>query len=472
MGGRRMFERLDVSRLKKKHRVDEVSIEEGRRDLPASSDRTLDAHQSAIVHDVGEHINRCKTLAVTELQRGHGKLSELDARIRARPFTQECSDIQARFDSHLSSLEAERRNPLERLRVAERRLMRDLNYFRAANQLNREAHYPDSRILHWAIIIGMIVFESLANAYFFAEGSALGFAGGWLQSIVVSLLVILASAKLIGARAVPLLNHVSGKWMAIGAVLLALYIVLLVAFALLVAHYRLLLTIDPDNALVKTLPHYLAAPFDLDPVSWTFFGVSIVFGLSALIAGYTSDDRYPGYGDLDRRHKSAERAYDLQKDAFSKDLRDAYETATAAVASLVTEAQTMTHQRQVLVPEMRTVHSEYLSLVENCVRTCNTVLRAYRDLNKQVRTAASPSYFEVEHSFGAEVHDGLPDIRVMAQDSAYEEVHKKLLEKAGEVRRHLQRALEARQSGLPSYFGSIDGAAARTVAEDARVGSR
>ena len=217
-----MFERLVVPDLQVKLKIDQTSIEEGRRDLPSQSDRDLDAHQTTIVQHLGGMLDKARVLAINEIQTILAKLDELDARIRARPFVPECQEILSQFQSRTSSLESERRNRLERLRVAERRLLRDLNFFRADNNLNREAHYPDSRILHWAIIIAMIVFESLTNAYFFAEGSALGFAGGWLQSIIVSLLVILSSSKLIGSRTAPLLNHVRSKWVVTGGLLFVL----------------------------------------------------------------------------------------------------------------------------------------------------------------------------------------------------------------------------------------------------------
>lgn len=466
-----MFEPLDLSKLRAKLKIDQTSIQEGRRDLPSESDRDLDAHQTEIVQHLGEMLDKARVLAINEIQTILAKLGELDARIRARPFVQECQDLLSQFHSKTSSLESERRPRLERLRVAERRLLRNLNFFRAENNLNHEAHYPDSRIFHWAIIIGMIVFESLTNAYFFAEGSALGFAGGWLQSIIVSLLVILSSAKLIGSRAIPLLNHARSKWVVIGALLLVLYIFLLFAFSLLVAHYRLLLTIDPDNALIQTLPHYLATPFTLDPVSWTFFGVSVVFGLSAVIAGYTSDDKYPGYGALDRRYKEAEREYVKSKDELTAEITRLHDEAFGNVSRLILEAQGLIYQRKMMIPRVKSLDTEYTTYASNVQQTCNTLLREYRDRNRKVRTAPVPTYFNEEYSYKDRSTLGVPNIgEGVEMNTEYEKVLTQLLKKATEVRAGLQTSVERRQSGLRSLYSEAETAALATLSEDSRLG--
>ena len=49
------------------------------------------------------------------------------------------------------------------------------------------------------------------------------------------------------------------------------------------------------------------------------FVIGIIFSLFALIKGYTSDDRYPGYGKIDRLFKEALSAYeDAKKELIKK----------------------------------------------------------------------------------------------------------------------------------------------------------
>jgi hypothetical protein len=313
----------------------------------------------------------------------------------------------------------------------------------------------------------MIVFESLANAYFFAEGSSLGFLGGWIQSIVVSLLVILASAKLIGSRVVPLLNHTREKWKVIGGGMLGLYVVLLLALALLVAHYRLLLTTDPENALVKTLPHFLQSTWAIDPISWIFFGVSVLFGISAVIAGYTSDDKYPGYGELDRRHKRVELEYNDAKSELVRAINGSYDEASNAVTRLVSEAQAAIHQHELLVPRVRSIQAEYVTYAANVQQACNALLRRYRDRNNKVRTAPPPAYFDTAYSFDSGVSVSIPSLEgVERRNSEFNRTLALLLEKATQVRVTLQQMADGRRLRLRTFIEEIESIVVRKLDEE------
>ena len=44
--------------------------------------------------------------------------------------------------------------------------------------IERAAVYPKSHIMHFSILASLVLFEGLANAYFFSQGSDLGLLGG------------------------------------------------------------------------------------------------------------------------------------------------------------------------------------------------------------------------------------------------------------------------------------------------------
>jgi len=54
--------------------------------------------------------------------------------------------------------------------------------FRKENQLEREANYPKSKVLFWGLLFIILILESMANSYFYAQGSDLGLLGGVLQA--------------------------------------------------------------------------------------------------------------------------------------------------------------------------------------------------------------------------------------------------------------------------------------------------
>ncbi len=60
----------------------------------------------------------------------------------------------------------------------------DLRRFKGDHNLDREARYPESSLLHW-ITIGLIVIgESILNSYFLAMGNEFGLLGGFMPSLL------------------------------------------------------------------------------------------------------------------------------------------------------------------------------------------------------------------------------------------------------------------------------------------------
>lgn len=62
---------------------------------------------------------------------------------------------------------------LTRLRMEERKALRDLNRFKADHGLQRTAVYPESHVKHFAMVFLFLLGECIANTYFFAANSDL-----------------------------------------------------------------------------------------------------------------------------------------------------------------------------------------------------------------------------------------------------------------------------------------------------------
>lgn len=138
---------------------------------------------------------------------------------------------------------------------------------RLGQTTGRGVHYisshPKVPLFQLSIIALMIIFESAANAYFFAKQSEFGLAGGIFQAAAVSLANVATSFFLIGYWG---LRHISMPWdsdnlrsrrnlyivMGVVAILVGLALVFLVNLS--AAHYRNILDLE---ALGKSFPEGL-----------------------------------------------------------------------------------------------------------------------------------------------------------------------------------------------------------------------
>lgn len=178
--------------------------------------------------------------------------------------------------------------------------------------VQRAAQYPDSHIMHFSILAGLILFEGLANAYFFSKASDLGLLGGWIQAITVAFTNVIAAFFLVGFVGLRSLSNPDRPFSfaaALVGVPLALTFIVFLNFS--AAHYRDLLEINEAALASGAL---LSSGEILAPVTraLTFqpfetlealllFILGITFAAIAAFKGATFDDRLIGYGAVQRR---------------------------------------------------------------------------------------------------------------------------------------------------------------------------
>lgn len=189
--------------------------------------------------------------------------------------------------------------------------------------IDRAAIYPKSHILHFSVLASLVLFEGLANAYFFSTGSDLGLLGGWLQAITVSFTNVIAAFFLIGFLG---LRHMSNPHKRVNtglaAIGMGLGVFVLLALNLSAAHYRDLLEFNAatlalgssemTGMVLSPVSEARTNPFAIETLEALLLLVlGTTFALIAAYKGRTFDDAIPGYGGVTRRLESA--AADLEK---------------------------------------------------------------------------------------------------------------------------------------------------------------
>lgn len=234
-------------------------------------------------------------------------------------------------------------------------------------QTGRGVHYisshPKVPMLQMSIIALMIIFESAANAYFFAKQSEFGLAGGIFQAAAVSLANVATAFFIVGYWG---MRHISMPidWenrfsrrnlyvlMGLVAIVVGLSLVFLVNLS--AAHYRNILDLQalgqemPKDLPTTVLPHFIVDPAVCDKILTSPLGETIgsaatnamcrpfalhsldamvLFALGLAIAAFAAfegrrlDSPFPGFSDAAR---GLERARSDLQDALY-DFEDSYE---------------------------------------------------------------------------------------------------------------------------------------------------
>ncbi|MCC5995534.1 MAG: hypothetical protein JJU18_04085 [Oceanicaulis sp.] len=215
--------------------------------------------------------------------------------------------------------------------------------FRARHKVQRAASYPDSHIMHFSILAALVLFEGLANAYFFSKGSDLGLLGGWIQAITVAFTNVIAAFFLVGFLGLRLLQNPVSRpfsfWAAVVGVPLALAFIVFLNFS--AAHYRDLLEVQaammtmngefaPNGEVLTPVTRALTfQPFETLEALLLFI-LGITFAAIAAFKGATFDDSLIGYGAVQRRVVAASaHLSELMKRQYRKDDADEVTLAKA-----------------------------------------------------------------------------------------------------------------------------------------------
>lgn len=189
----------------------------------------------------------------------------------------------------------------------------------AGKPIERSAIYPDSHILTFSVLAILVLFEGLANAYFFAGSSDLGLLGGWLQAITVSFVNVITAFFVIGYLCLRHLTNPQKRWSFIAAAIgLPISVAFIAVLNLAAAHYRDLLEIhaatlaiggtEVTGELIAPIQHLIAAPFSFQTLeAYLLLTLGLTFAIIAAYKGRTFDDAIPGFGVVQRRAERSAR---------------------------------------------------------------------------------------------------------------------------------------------------------------------
>lgn len=284
-----------------------------------------------------------------------------------------------------------------------------LNAFRVRNEIKDPAKYPEDRLFHFSLLILFVAIETGVNAFFY-EGSA-GLLGGAFIALAVSA-VNMGIAAILGAlfrySNLPELKHKLVGYGALLGFVLAGFVLNLIFSTFRIQYQLVQIRVmdeglpEPTTAmLVGALRTAVVDAFSvfqlnfpaIDFMSFTLFFVGFGCSVIAFWKGYTFDDRHPGHGDMDRRHKVTEKAF---TDAKAR----AFEDAHTGVRQMADEVERLrdsivSEQRAVsaLKAQAQSAHATLSSAISSIQGELDLVIETYRAANRATRTTSAPQYF-------------------------------------------------------------------------------
>jgi hypothetical protein len=273
--------------------------------------------------------------------------------------------------------------------------------FRAINGITDMANYPESKILHWAIIVALSLIETIANAFFYRNDT--GLLGGFFVALAVAVVNMGSSAGLGTLFRRKNLAEPSQKYF--GWAALAIFLPLTLFCNALFAAFRSAFEATADagdgaqlreafqTAWAEAGGFFIGHFHFGDLSSFLLFMTGLILSIIAFWKGYTSDDPYPGHSMRDRRLKAAREAETKRQDLMKQKLKDFLVAHRNHVQGLSGATGTMitmlSHRNSALGHAKRALESNVAAIE----RDYHLVLDSYRQANLAIRGTAPPDYF-------------------------------------------------------------------------------
>lgn len=437
------FPELDLEQMKKRLRLEKIAAERGAACLPASDSENYDDTERTIIAEIESEAKRCHEKFVNEINAYNDRLKSLGFHGLFAKISNISQAAQGDFKASVQ-------DGSDQLYAAKKTIItveKEIEEFKKQNNLQRIAYYPQSKIFHIGLLLIFVVIEGVLNGTFLAEGDILGLSGGIGKAVAIALVNVLFGV-LVGLWIVTEVTHKSRARKFIGFAGTAVYLGSIFIFNLLVAHYRNALGgPDPEQAHFAAWQTFIADPVGLaDVKSWFLFSIGMIFSIGSCIDGWFMDDRYPEYGRVDRKYKSAIQDYaDLKQHLLDRltDIRDRAATdidrAQADIDGRRGQLDVIESNKAGFVEKYKN-HTDYL---EQCG---NTLLSFYRDENRRNRPATCPppkrfnDNWEIEIDIG-DYESQRPFLNPGDLDQEIAEARKEAKEKQQELHTAYQQAV-------------------------------
>ena len=379
---------VDTDRLIKILKVKETAKEDGENEKPDTAETHIDSFQLKVYQFIATDISQRK-------QQINENILSLDKAISTadiRDKFEEAKNIRTLTDHEIESIVQEEKNHLGDFHDKSEKLEKDFNAFKVTHKIKHVPDYPDSYRLYIAILLYILLGETILNGIYFAQGSEFGLLGGIIIALGIAL-VNLAIAFCLG-RASAYKNHIKYRLKILGYLSIVGVFAWLSAYNLMIAHYRQQLDVDINKAGTLAVKLLFQSPLALDKFEyWILFLLGLVFGLIAYADGCLWDDSYPGYGKLYRRgEESKVQWHDEQVETIVK-VDNLKKGKLGELKKCQDEVNSTFNYLKEIVGQKTALIENLENTIEQIESSGKILIKMYREENMVYRQTDPPKYF-------------------------------------------------------------------------------
>lgn len=386
------FQSLDVEAIRNELGLDETATIRGRQNLPQSDATAPDDTERAVIKKVELYRKQAKDLYDSEIQAYGERLKTLDLNFRALEMADAARKAESDFKTTIQHAVSE----LTQLREERDRAAADLHAFRELHRLSREPNLPSMPgYVSWAIILAVLAAETFLNGLFFGERVEGGMVQGFVEAFGFAFINVVVGCFL-AAFAGRNLIHVSGQRRSLGVGILIMLLTALAFSNLLAGHYRgvLMADMEIETATTLALERLIANPLGIgDGKSWLLVGLGFIAATMAAIKVWKNDDPYPGYGDKYRAHMNTVDAFIAAKRARMDEITERRDEAHSGMMTSLKALDASLAGYRGILDNRRRFHESFVSYLDDLEGAANDLLTAYRQKNREARSAQAPEYF-------------------------------------------------------------------------------
>lgn len=399
------FPDVNVEKLKGELELAKEGAARGAQEEPASGNAAFDTIEQKIVERI--EVARRDSLNIF-----HDNMEGYAHRLSAQGVEGFNSTIKNKLSTTKANFHAlvhKGRDELyeRRLRVIEAE--RTYNHFRREHGIVRLAQYPESRLLHVALLLAMLLGEATLNGFMLARGNEFGLVGGVTYALLIALLNVVVLGFLFGSFCLRLSHH-RKRWIkATGIVGFLLAAAVAIGFNLLVAHYRDALGgSTPELADRLAIKAFLTTPFEIEETgSWVLCIFGIALCIIGAVDGLKLDDPYPGYGEKARQRDRIRTDYSDTKVDLIDDVQSERDDYIGQATKAKDEIEKRIGERSQILDGRKRHQLAYEDHIQHLEDAANALLMAYREVNGSVRKTPQPAHFgkrwQIQRDKGAEI---------------------------------------------------------------------
>lgn len=386
---------LNIDQISARLAVTNRAQFDGGNELPRSSEEVVTGTQKEIV----VYFNDLQRKAQNQVSASADRLRDFADGINLADTVANLNDIPSRCENELIRHSSEFQADLDSVWDRELQHQRQYEEFRETNQLNRVAKYPSSPGLPYAIMAIVII----AGAIVFRETLTI-LASGGLVSASWTFLTLMFVALLpfaLARSSFRYINHVGALQQLAGLLSGAIAVAFIGLIAFFVAHYISAITISPEATVRSVVNSILQAPTSVnaDMAVWAGFGITILVGLAAIVAGYKADDPYPGFGARQRTFYRTRDEREQSIKQMRKRINQVIDKAESEASKMHRRVKTKIRQFSKMVDKSKRVSVAYDDYNLGLEDVCNIVLDRYRAANAEARQSEMPLSFSEHISF-------------------------------------------------------------------------